>query len=341
MKMSSRRTSEGNGGVPGPLNTTGPKASKIDKVIGYIMRKRKSIKPTSSECDHLVVASPKPKQFTLPSQVGLIKLNALVEGKNRYQLLDLDMADRDMLGVEEDHWESAPEVASDGEISPLNVQRLGGTLKMLMKGELNPEGEPIKGVDAKDTRARVKPQKKKVIIQEEACCDIGCQSCGTTEPMQTDIPQYDKQLESLPRRLVAKLRGQKTSRFVYSQLLNHLRCKHFMHVRDTHFITTLVADARAWLLSKGYTMEDSIHYSILSSAVQQAFIVSAEELELRATLKNPKIRDHIDHLNATMSGDLGRVNMFDINSGKHALAKMARRPFTRSLHLSAPRTDLV
>jgi len=114
-----------------------------------------------------------------------------------------------------------------------------------------------------------------------------------------------------------------------------------MHIRDTHFITTLVSDARAWLLNKGYTMEDSIHYSMLSAAVQQAFIVSAEELEFRATLKNPKILDHIEHHNATMSGNLGRVNMFDKESGKHALAKAVRRPFTRSLHLSAPRSDLV
>lgn len=316
--MTTNKLSKGIGGVPGPLNTTGPKATKIDRLIGYLMRKRKSSTKT--------VSNIKQVEYTLPSSIGIQNLQTSVKTKNRYDVLNMDMADKEMLVIEETHYDC------DG------ITMIGGTPKMLAKAEFGTN--PIYGVDAADTRVRVKPQKKVMIHQSNSCCDTDCQTCGV-EAVQADLKTYDKQLETLPRRLIAKLKAKKNTRFVYSQLLNFLRCKHFMHVRDTHFITTLVADARAWLLKNNYTMENALDYAILATAVQQAFIVSAEELELRATLKNPKIRDHIDHHNATMSGDLGRVNMFSYQSGKHALAKAARRPFTRSVHLAAPKLDLV
>lgn len=316
--MTTKTLSKGIGGVPGPHNATGPKATKIDRLIGYLMRKRKTSTKTISKVKQV--------EYTLPSSVGMQNLQTSVKTKNRYDVLNMDMADKEMLVIEETHYDC------DG------ITMIGGTPKMLAKAEFG--ANPVYGVDAADTKVRVKPQKKVMIHQGSSCCDMDCQTCGV-EAVQTDFQTHEKQLETLPRRLIAKLKAKKNSRFVYSQLLNFLRCKHFMHVRDTHFITTLVADARAWLLKNKYTMENAIDYAILATAVQQAFIVSAEELELRATLKNPKIRDHIDHHNATMSGDLGRVNMFSYQSGKHALAKAARRPFTRSLHLTAPKLDLV
>lgn len=320
--MSVKINSQGNGVVTGPHNTTVPKASKIDRIIGYIMRKRKQQVP--------IMDPPKETKTVtiLPSRNALQKLKEAANGKNRYGVLDMDLSDRALLGVEENHWDE------DGEVT-----MIGGTAERLFDQENTSQGVGL-GVDPADTRVVLKKQKRKTVTVNTPTCHTGCQAeeCRSTT---ADMPNYEKQLEVLPRRLVAKLRAQKTSRFVYSQLLNFLRCKHFMHVRDTHFITTLVADARAWLLNKGYSMEDSIHYSVLTIAVQQAFIVSHEELEFRATLKNPKILDHIDHHNATMSGDLGRVNMFDKERSKHALTKAVRRPFTRSLHLSAPKTDMV
>nr|WRQ65255.1 hypothetical protein [Tolivirales sp.] len=317
MKMVTTITRKGNGVVAGLHNTTAPKASKLDKIIGYLMRKRKVKIPVKDQ--------DRPK--IMYSRPAIAKLCTEVATNNRYSVLDMDLADREFLEVEETH--NSPE----------------GTAVITAKAETLVDAETCPGLyvptaeTAASTKVRVKIPKQKS-VEVSACCDQACQG-GICDGNQTNFPVFDKQLETLPRRLVAKLRSKKTDRFVYSQLLNFLRCKHFMHVRDTHFITTLVADARAWLLSKGFTMEDSIHYSILSIAVQQAFIVSAEELEFRATLKNPKIIDHIEHHNATMSGNLGRVNMFNINSGKHALAKAARRPFTRTLHLSAPKTDVV
>lgn len=316
--MSIQTLSQGIGVVPGHHNTTGPKASKIDRVIGYLMRKRKSYKSIQ------VDTTEKPKEYILPSNIGLNKLKNQIVNKNRYDVLGMDLADREMLIIEENHWD------------PDGLSPLGGTTAQMQKEEFRQDGIPA--VDSADTRVIIKPQRRKSVKHMDAQCEGECQTCGF-ESAQADFKTYDKQLEALPRRLIAKLKARKNNRFVYSQLLNFLRCKHFMHVRDTHFITTLVADARAWLLKNNYTMENAIDYAILATAVQQAFIVSAEELEFRATLKNPKVRDHIDHHNATMSGDLGRVHMFQ--GGKHALAKAARRPFMRNLHLVAPRPDLV
>jgi len=167
--------------------------------------------------------------------------------------------------------------------------------------------------------------------------DRGCNSFGVDECFGTDeLVNMDKQLESPPRRLMAKTLAKKKNRLVYSQLLNFLRCKHFMHVRDKHFITTLVADARAWMLKKEFKMETDIDFCVLSMAVTQAFLVNQQELDMRAALKQPVALNHIDHLNATMSGDLGRVSWFRHQSVGHSLATAARRTVLPKVRLNGP-----
>lgn len=152
-----------------------------------------------------------------------------------------------------------------------------------------------------------------------------------------EMKEYEKQLERIPARKLAKISASPKSRFIHSQLLNFLRCKHFMHYRDHHFITTLVADARAWLLSSGLKLDTHLEYSMLSLAVTQAFLVSQEELNMRALMKDPRHLNHIEHLNATMTGDLGRVFMFKHG---HPLAKL-RRPFMKSLTIQRAPAPIV
>lgn len=146
-----------------------------------------------------------------------------------------------------------------------------------------------------------------------------------------DLPDFDKQVERIPQRHYAKVLSKPKTRLVYSQLLNFLRIKHFMHYRDHHFITTLVADARAWLLAKKLPVETPIEYSMLAMAVTQAFLVSQEELEFRARIKNQGALDHIRHLNATMQGNLGRTFRGKglISEAKHQL----KSPFMRNEYL--------
>jgi len=304
--MSLILSNKGSSGGPGSHNATGTKASKIDRVIGYFLRKRKGVvnaPKVSVECATTV----------LDSKYGYRKLQDECDNMTFSDTKKLDMSDRDIL-------EGNTTIQGCGVTAPLNV--------------LHDMGDLVSGnVVLKTTKPGRRTFKTESSQQCDECQTDGCFEC------QTDFKTYDKQLESIPRRLVAKLRAKKTTRFVYSQLLNFLRCKHFMHVRDTHFITTLVSDARAWLLKSGYTMETSLDYAILSTAVQQAFIISAEELEFRASMKNPRVLDHIKHHNATMEGNLGRVNMFEGETFKRAAKRIARRPFTRTLTLGAPRPE--
>jgi hypothetical protein len=299
MKMDNESKQKGANGEPGCHNATGTKA-KIRNFFGYLMRKRKQqVKRIKND-------------VVLPSRIGYMNLQDECDNIKPDDVNKIGLDDMDNINAEA----TLGGIGYDG---PVKVLQDIGQVKNI-------------------TRLKVVKPKRKVVSNDATTCCNDCQTDGVAECV-ADFKTYDKQLESLPRRAIAKLRAKKTTRFVYSQLLNFLRCKHFMHVRDTHFITTLVSDARAWLLKNGYTMETSLDYTILTSAVQQAFIVSAEELEFRASIKNPRVVDHIKHHNATMEGNLGRVFMFADNSVKHAAARMARRPFTRSVTIGSPRPE--
>lgn len=316
--MSLTNSKNGANGVLGSHNTTRPKASKIDRIIGYLMRKRKKQQPAIA-----VTTSTQDEDVIMYSRHACHALEKDCIGKGRDELYKMPLDDQNMMCLEENHMQ-------DGKIVGL-----GGTMKNLKQQHVDGK-PPLLPVAGAETKVFIKmPKKKKLTPTNKTSAEVSCQANESVE-IECKIPEFEKQIESLPRRLIAKLKARPNTRFVYSQLLNFLRCKHFMHVRDSHFITTLVADARAWLLKNNYTMENAIEYSILASAVQQAFAISAEELAFRAFVKKPQVIDHIEHLNATMSGDLGRVFMF--SNGGNILSKVARRPFMRHLQL-APKTE--
>lgn len=315
--MSVTNRNNGANGVLGSHNTTRPKASKIDRIIGYLMRKRKKQKLAIEASTEQSA-----EDTILYSRHACHALEKDCQGKGRDDLYKMSLDDQNIMRLEENHLQ-------DGQ-----VVGLGGTMEQLKQMHIDGK-PPLLPVAGEETKVHIKMPKRKKIPKTKSSVEVSCQANESVE-IECKIPEFEKQIESLPRRLIAKLKARPNTRFVYSQLLNFLRCKHFMHVRDSHFITTLVADARAWLLKNNYTMETAIEYSILASAVQQAFAISAEELAFRAFVKKPQVIDHIEHLNATMAGDLGRVFMF--SNGGNILSKVARRPFMRHLQL-APKTE--
>ena len=54
-------------------------------------------------------------------------------------------------------------------------------------------------------------------------------------------------------------------------------------------------------------LDDPLHYTVIASAVTVAFMISEEELMFREAIKNKTNWDNMRHLNATISGDLGKV----------------------------------
>lgn len=289
-------------GSPARQNATGNQRSKAKSVIGYFFRKRNTVLKTRSIMN--------PSMEVVPSLISSIKLDDAVRTRNAYDVLtDHVMSEVDDMAVD----------VNGVETSLRDACRDGAGL-----------GSPY-----------VKDQKRVKFYEKSALCKDVCCQHNVTREVSTDEDNFEeKQLETMPRRLVAKLTATKKSRFVYSRLLNYLRCKHFMHIRDHHFITTLVADARSWLLKEHMDMEKPITFAVLAGAVTQAFMVNQEELDFRARMKNPIHLDHIEHLNNTMSGELGRVSIFKTDL-KSTLASAARRPFTRSVRIPTGPKNLI
>lgn len=103
----------------------------------------------------------------------------------------------------------------------------------------------------------------------------------------------------------ARAMRDKKSRRAYVALTYYLKCKHFMHIKDPHFIRTLVQDARAWMIKSEFKMETYAEYCILASAVAAAFFVDQEELSFRARMKNARNWQAIEKHNNACNGDLG------------------------------------
>ena len=79
----------------------------------------------------------------------------------------------------------------------------------------------------------------------------------STEFHEIPLPSFNK----------ARALRDKKSRKTYTALTYYLKCKHFMHTKDPHFIRTLVQDARAWLIRGQFKMETYQEFVILTSAI--------------------------------------------------------------------------
>lgn len=303
MKMSFPMLSIKASGSPAQQNATGEKRSKTHSVLGYFFRKKmKQPEQVSRAVSETfdVVAS----------NPAMSRLNADIFDKNPYEVLA---------------------TADISDVAHMEVEHDGVCVGLKQACRT--------GLDVDRVHVRV-PRRVRFHERSALCKDACCQNSVTVEVSTDDEKFEPKQIETVPRRLLAKMAANKKSRHVYSRLLNYLRCKHFMHIRDHHFITTLVADARSWLLKEHMDMEKPLTFAVLSSAVTQAFMVNQEELDFRARMKNPIHLDHIEHLNNTMSGELGRVSLFK-GDFKRALASAARRPFTRSVRIPTGPKNLI
>lgn len=120
-------------------------------------------------------------------------------------------------------------------------------------------------------------------------------------------PELDTTVFIPKRKVISKLAKDKNTCKVYGRLLVHLRCKYHLTLRDKSLIQRLVQEARNWMIKAGFDCTKEIHYTVLASAVTAAFMVSDEELEFRAMIKNRQNYENMVHLNNTLQGNLGRV----------------------------------
>nr|WRQ65277.1 hypothetical protein [Tolivirales sp.] len=153
------------------------------------------------------------------------------------------------------------------------------------------------------------------------------------QPAPPPDPEDEKSWHDIIKPSFAKARAlrDKKTRKVYTALTYHLKCKHFMHSRDPHFVRTLVQDARAWMTRQKLPTESYLEYAVLTSAVAAAFFVDQEELDFRARMKNRTEWQAIDKLNKAMTGDLGH-RLFPVkpilNGVRHVFQSHVRFPPT-------------
>lgn len=154
------------------------------------------------------------------------------------------------------------------------------------------------------SKSSIAPDRDIEMVDGEITCNSGEQDTTvvgvipagqSTAYHQVDPPSFSK----------ARALRDKKSRVTYTALTYYLKCKHYMHVKDPHFVRTLVQDARAWLLRGQFKMETYQEYVILTSAVMSAFFVDQEELHFRARMKNRKEWQALDKHNRACNGDLG------------------------------------
>jgi len=143
--------------------------------------------------------------------------------------------------------------------------------------------------------------------------------------MRDNLAGHNYCEQEIPKRKdVNKFVKNKKHYMVYSRLLYHLRCKHFMKARDAGLINALVTDARVWMAKAEFVMETAAEYTILAYAVLGAFLVSREELEFRQIIKQKDNYDNMTHINNTAGGVLGNY-LFGPKSGTPFLGSLMSR----------------
>lgn len=150
----------------------------------------------------------------------------------------------------------------------------------------------------------------------------------------TDVPVHMEVVKVPSRKAVNRATRGKNERGVFSKLLNHLRVKYFMHYRDHHFISMLVAEARSWLMKNQIPTDNPITFDLMALAVITAFRVNARELEFRAMIKQVKVQDNQKHLNMLMSGSLGygsRLKWADNTLGRIGCKQLFMQPRSKDI----------
>lgn len=151
------------------------------------------------------------------------------------------------------------------------------------------------------TRLAVIAESMETSMQTDAICE-------TNAAIDNEFSLGDQEWTKIPeRKTINKIVKKKKVFKTYSRLLNYLRCKFFLKYRDGSLMQQMAHEARVWLIKAGHQCDSAIDYDVLSTAVTVAFLVTSNELEFRQSIKDPQNYDNMRHLNATVSGDLGRV----------------------------------
>lgn len=138
--------------------------------------------------------------------------------------------------------------------------------------------------------------------------DMQTDNIGIGVNIEQSPLSMNNELFKIPKRkFINKIIKDKKYYKAHSRLVSYLRCKTFLKHRDTSLIQQLVHMANIWMVTEKYLLDDPLHYTVIASAVTVAFMISEEELMFREAIKNKTNWDNMRHLNATISGDLGKV----------------------------------
>jgi hypothetical protein len=114
----------------------------------------------------------------------------------------------------------------------------------------------------------------------------------------------------------------------YTKLIYYLKIKHAFRVRRLEMLTTMVQDARQYLIQRGSTLDNESDYQELMQSVTNAFFIDKPELEFRRALRNTNLRRSLEAYNATLAGDLGKCAkktvLFGSEVARHPMVKLIR-----------------
>lgn len=133
-------------------------------------------------------------------------------------------------------------------------------------------------------------------------CEASCGCDIKTDDRIDDIFRF------FTRKSINKVQKKKKSIKTYSRLVNFLRCKFFMRMRDHNLINTMVNDARVWMIKNDFKCESDEDFFVMTQSIIVAFMVNEQEMTFRALLKNKDNWENTAHLNKTLAGNLGKIS---------------------------------
>lgn len=239
--------------------------------------------------------------FVTPSQV-------IIENENKFQVL---MDEMDAIPKHGEERDRAIKTFCD----KIETTNGGMTERPFTEDRTNLKRKLLRGVNVtKSARPYVRrgslpsfftemkdAEQNTTTAEAQTSCEVNCKEDGTplnTETVGLFVPDRKQINRIVKNRRIFR---------AHSKLLFYLRCKYHLAHRDHTFINKLVTEARIWMTKNGFQCDKPEDYSILSSAVLAAFLVSSEELEFRQAIKNRTNHGNMIHLNETVRGELGRT----------------------------------
>lgn len=202
-----------------------------------------------------------------------------------------------------------------------NMQKYAQAERLQIFAEL-PFNEATKVVQFQEDGVIHIKRREIIPLQENLRVSAPAQTDQCEESCQCDIKpddRVDDYFKHFPRSKVNKMVKKAKVIKTFSRLSNFLKSKYFMRLRDHSLITTMVNDARVWMLKQGFTLETEDDYFVMTQSVIVSFLVQEQEMKFRKILKEPENWDNMAHLNNTAAGKLGKVNLLRAMQGENSL----------------------